>query len=245
MPTLTTPAIRDQVKTKDQDRFELCGETCLAAALGDDVEVITTWLRNHKGERFVQNGTTSDSLIDYCGAHGVTAKVVYGRAADYVSAAVTRGHYSAVLVWSDHQGRPVPHHDSEKLHAGGIGHWLLAYGVDGSTVKVLQPFGGVLTGYNLDNGQDQHMGIEIDRKVNGSSPAAKSKPGTKPKKPATSPARKGPANPPSTYLIVKGDTLSKIAQKKGVTLAALLKANPQIKDKNKIQAGGRITIPAH
>lgn len=45
------------------------------------------------------------------------------------------------------------------------------------------------------------------------------------------------------YKIVKGDTLSKIAKDKGVTLQALLAANPNIKDANKIRVGQSIKMP--
>lgn len=45
------------------------------------------------------------------------------------------------------------------------------------------------------------------------------------------------------YKIKSGDTLSQIAKKEGITLRALLAANPSIKNANKIQAGQSITIP--
>jgi LysM repeat protein len=41
-----------------------------------------------------------------------------------------------------------------------------------------------------------------------------------------------------------GDTLSGLAAKYGTTVDALMKANPQIKDPNKIYAGDTLTIPA-
>ncbi len=46
-----------------------------------------------------------------------------------------------------------------------------------------------------------------------------------------------------TYLVVRGDTLTGIARKQHVSLQALLRANRQIKDKNKIYVGQPITIP--
>ncbi|MDO4542026.1 MAG: SafA/ExsA family spore coat assembly protein [Bacillota bacterium] len=46
-----------------------------------------------------------------------------------------------------------------------------------------------------------------------------------------------------TYTVVKGDTLWLIAKKFGVTLEELIKANPQIKDPNKIYPGNKINIP--
>lgn len=46
-----------------------------------------------------------------------------------------------------------------------------------------------------------------------------------------------------TYTIKAGDTLSKIASRNGTTLAALLQANPQIKDPNKIKVGDELNLP--
>ncbi|HYK20232.1 MAG TPA: LysM peptidoglycan-binding domain-containing protein [Pyrinomonadaceae bacterium] len=46
-----------------------------------------------------------------------------------------------------------------------------------------------------------------------------------------------------TYTIKSGDTLSKIAQRNGVSLAQLLQANPQITDPNNIKVGQVITLP--
>ena len=40
-----------------------------------------------------------------------------------------------------------------------------------------------------------------------------------------------------SYKIKKGDTLSSIAKARGTTVAAIMKANPSIKDKNKIRLG--------
>ena len=48
---------------------------------------------------------------------------------------------------------------------------------------------------------------------------------------------------PVVYVIKKGDTLSKVANKFGVDLDALLAANPTIKDPNKISLGQQIVIP--
>jgi len=43
--------------------------------------------------------------------------------------------------------------------------------------------------------------------------------------------------------IKSGDTLSQIAKSKGITLKALLAANPSIKNANQIRVGQTITIP--
>jgi len=45
------------------------------------------------------------------------------------------------------------------------------------------------------------------------------------------------------YKVKKGDTLSQIAKAKGVTLQALLAANPNIKNANKIRVGQSIKMP--
>ncbi len=44
--------------------------------------------------------------------------------------------------------------------------------------------------------------------------------------------------------MAKGDTMSKIAKKFGVTVEQLQAANPQVKDPNKIKMGDPLNIPA-
>lgn len=46
-----------------------------------------------------------------------------------------------------------------------------------------------------------------------------------------------------TYKIKPGDTLSKIAKRNGISLAQLLKANPQITNPDKIQVGQIVNLP--
>lgn len=46
-----------------------------------------------------------------------------------------------------------------------------------------------------------------------------------------------------TYKVKTGDNLSKVAKRYGVSLAQLLKANPQIKNPDKIQVGQLINLP--
>ena len=48
----------------------------------------------------------------------------------------------------------------------------------------------------------------------------------------------------ATYGIKSGDTLSAIAKRAGTTVAAIMSANPSIKDKNKIQAGKSLKMPS-
>ncbi len=52
-----------------------------------------------------------------------------------------------------------------------------------------------------------------------------------------------PAPTQQVHVVVKGDTMSKIAKKYGVTVEELMAANPQIKNQNKIAIGDAITIP--
>lgn len=47
----------------------------------------------------------------------------------------------------------------------------------------------------------------------------------------------------AVYLVRKGDTLWGIAKRYGVTLTALIAANPQIKNPNLIYPGDRVTLP--
>ena len=54
---------------------------------------------------------------------------------------------------------------------------------------------------------------------------------------------KGGAQAASSYTIKRGDTLSQIAKKKGVSLKSLMDANKGIKNANKINSGQKIKIP--
>lgn len=68
-------------------------------------------------------------------------------------------------------------------------------------------------------------------------PRGYKKEGPAPKKPAIKKASGGPVK------VKSGDTLSQIAKSKGVTLKALLAANPNIKNANQIRVGQSIKIP--
>ena len=48
---------------------------------------------------------------------------------------------------------------------------------------------------------------------------------------------------PTIYVVKKGDTMSKIANKFDLTVEQLLAANAQIKNPNKISIGDEVTIP--
>jgi hypothetical protein len=60
---------------------------------------------------------------------------------------------------------------------------------------------------------------------------------------ASAPPSLPPAPTPFVYTVVKGDTLTKIASRNGVTVKQILAANPQIKNQNSIAIGDQITIP--
>jgi len=46
-----------------------------------------------------------------------------------------------------------------------------------------------------------------------------------------------------TYIIQRGDTLGALARRWGTTVSAIMRANPQIKDPNRISAGAKLTRP--
>ena len=52
-----------------------------------------------------------------------------------------------------------------------------------------------------------------------------------------------PAPTQQVHIVVKGDNISRIAKKYGVTVEELMAANLQIKNPNKIAIGDEITIP--
>jgi hypothetical protein len=54
---------------------------------------------------------------------------------------------------------------------------------------------------------------------------------------------KRPDPTPQTYIVAKGDTVSKIARKFDITVEQLLAANPKIKNPNRIGIGDEIVIP--
>ncbi len=62
-------------------------------------------------------------------------------------------------------------------------------------------------------------------------------------RPASHAPTVAPAPTPTVYTVKKGDTLSKIASRNGLTLEQLLAANPDIKNPNKVGEGQQIIIP--
>jgi LysM repeat protein len=52
-----------------------------------------------------------------------------------------------------------------------------------------------------------------------------------------------PAPTPQVHIVAKGETMSAIAKKYGLTVDEIMAANPQIKNQNRIDIGDEITIP--
>ena len=73
----------------------------------------------------------------------------------------------------------------------------------------------------------------------GASPSSSRAPATAVPSPTVKP---GPT--PQVYIVKKGDTMSKIASRFGVTIEEIMAVNPEIKDPNKISLGQEIIIPA-
>lgn len=99
--------------------------------------------------------------------------------------------------------------------------------------EITPPAGGVTTLANTG----QQFSNPIYEPASGAYSALSPQPGGTSGQPST-------AGQASQYTVKSGDTLDNIAAANGTTEAALLAANPQIKDKNMIQAGANITIPA-
>jgi murein DD-endopeptidase MepM/ murein hydrolase activator NlpD len=75
-------------------------------------------------------------------------------------------------------------------------------------------------------------------RINGEAPPpTETPPGETPTEPSPPPGGSG------NYTVRSGDTLSGIAQRHGVSLSALIAANPQISNPNLIHAGQQINIP--
>lgn len=62
--------------------------------------------------------------------------------------------------------------------------------------------------------------------------------------PTVGPGGEPPAATEVTYVVRWGDTLSKIAERYGTTITAIVERNPQITDRNRVVAGTTIIIPA-
>jgi LysM repeat protein len=61
--------------------------------------------------------------------------------------------------------------------------------------------------------------------------------------PIPSPTTTPPATTGQIYIVQKGDTMNKIARRLGITLAALVKVNPQVTNINRIYVGQKLNIP--
>jgi LysM repeat protein len=52
-----------------------------------------------------------------------------------------------------------------------------------------------------------------------------------------------PSPSPTIYVVKAGDVLSRLAVKFGVTVDAIVKANPQIKNPDRLNLGDQLVIP--
>ena len=149
------------------------------------------------------------------------------------------------------------HNDAESIddHAKLLatsGYYKKAMGDKGNANKFADDLTGVYA-------TDPHYGTQLqqimkqynlyqydDPKLAGStgtSSGSGTKPTPTPTKPTSSGGTKKPTAKPSSYVVKSGDSLSGIASKAGVSLSALEKANPQIKNFNLIYPGEKINLP--
>lgn len=117
-----------------------------------------------------------------------------------------------------------------RLPGGSILAGLAALIIAAVLLFMLPGFLGV--GRNGDSGGDGNGGA-------AASPSASAAVAT------ATPAPTAPPKPtPQTYTIATGDTLSRVAKRFGVTLEALLAANPQIKNPDRLGIGDVLVIPS-
>lgn len=94
--------------------------------------------------------------------------------------------------------------------------------------------------------EDQKYYAKVEKQFNAakSAPAPAPAPVAPAPAPVAQPAPTPVAPPPANqYKVQSGDTLSRIAKNTGKSIEDLMKANPQIKDPNKIRAGDTYNIP--
>jgi LysM repeat protein len=117
---------------------------------------------------------------------------------------------------------------------------ILAVGVTGLTAMLIQ---GCKREQN--EAENQLPPIETNETANTNLPAPMeaSNPPATPPPVVTPPVAPAPAPSETEYVVIKGDSLWKIAKKNGVTLKALEEANPGV-DAAKLKVGQKLTIPA-
>ena len=89
------------------------------------------------------------------------------------------------------------------------------------------------TATRLSNLEKVNVNRRLDDKAANKAPASKNKPS----------GMALPKKRPSSVKVKSGDTLSQIAKSKGLTLSALMAANPGIKNANEIRVGQSIKMP--
>ena len=112
--------------------------------------------------------------------------------------------------------------------------------------KIAKQFGvdiGAVTGYRSGNPNLIYPGevLTIGTPTPATPPVTPTPPATPPVTPPTPTTPTPPTG--QTYTIKSGDTLSALAVRYGTTVQALMSANPQITDPNKIFAGASLNLP--
>jgi LysM repeat protein len=107
---------------------------------------------------------------------------------------------------------------------------LVIYGKDGTVLKSGMGESNSFSGY-LPGTQDYIFVLSSDSQARSYSMRV------------TIPALGTPGPGQTVYIVQRGDTLSQIARRFGITLSALLQANPQITNPSRIFPGQRIIIP--
>lgn len=151
------PPALNQMAQNDNDRSEMCGETCVASvmqALGFRLtpEDVIGWLRAHYGEAWVVHGTggeNPDHLVAFMVSQGVPAHVVREPDSQYMIEALAQDKYFLAAIDSDPGGNPRP---------GNIGHWILGYALH----QYMNPYGGRYVTYPDLSPEDQRYGIVVD-----------------------------------------------------------------------------------
>jgi LysM repeat protein len=126
--------------------------------------------------------------------------------------------------------------------AVGILMWMMAYNVltQGETAAPVASEPAWAAQPIADTDTLVPLSSLSDREAATAAPAEASEPAAAASSPASPTTTEGSD---SVYVVVAGDTMARIAQRHGVTLSALLAANPTITDPARIEIGQRINLP--
>jgi uncharacterized protein (TIGR02594 family) len=156
---------------------------------------------------------------------------------DNVKVPLTQGQFDALVSFTFNLGAGALQKSTllKKLNAGDYAGAQAEFG------KWVHAGGQRLEG--LVRRRAEEAALFGNKPPSGTAPAPAPAPGPAPA-PAPAPGPAPAPAPSSAYTVKRGDTLSDIAQRHGVSLQALLAANPQISNPNLIFAGQKINIPS-